>query len=366
MSGVERPWTADAVATARPRQWRGLKTRASLGYLLGVPLMLVTFIVAASLGPVGIDPRDTAAIVAHHLGLISLPAGVSQAHDIIIWQVRIPRVLTAGLVGATLAASGASYQAVFRNPLADPYLIGVASGAALGATTAIVSPLPLDFYSFGYVALFAFVGAMLAVGLTYELARVGRTVPPTTHILAGVAVSAAASAGTSLMMMLNESKLFVVFSWLYGDFTASSWTKFEEIAPWVAVALAILVLLGRRMNALQLGDDEARSLGLRVERLKAATIIIASLATAVCVAISGLIGFVGLIVPHACRMLFGPDHRLLLPMSLIFGAIFLVLADLGARTIIAPQELPVGILTAAVGAPFFLFLLRRQRKASGM
>jgi iron complex transport system permease protein len=322
--------------------------------------LLLAVVLATSIGTVRIAPLETASIILRHL---HLPAGRAAAtDDIIVWDVRLPRVLTAGLVGAALSLSGASYQAVFRNPLADPYLIGVAAGASLGATVAIVSPLPLDFYNFGYVALFAFVGAMAAVAITYELARVGRTVPVTTHILAGVAVSAAASAGSSMLFMLNEQRAFVAFTWLYGDFTTSSWHKLALVSPYVAAAMIFLLLSARSLNALQAGDDEARTLGIRVERLKAMVIIAASLATAVCVAISGLIGFVGLVVPHACRMLFGPDHRALMPASMFGGAIFLIAADLGARTLLSPQEIPVGILTAVTGAPFFLFLLRRQRR----
>lgn len=162
-------------------------------------------------------------------------------------------------------------------------------------------------------------------------------------------------------MMLHEDRVIQVLAWLYGDFTTSSWHKLELVAPYVAITSIVLLLLGRQLNALQLGDDEARSLGLRVQQLRFLVIVSASLSTAVCVATSGLIGFVGLVVPHACRLLFGPDHRVLLPMTLVLGAILLVLADLGARTVMAPQEIPVGVLTAACGAPFFLFLLRRQR-----
>ena len=181
MSEIETPWRAKPVLRATPAR-RLLANAATAGYAIGIPLLILTMVLAASVGPVDIDPRSTASIVLSHLHLASLSGQVSASEDVIIWQVRIPRVLTAGLVGATLAASGASYQAVFRNPLADPYLIGVAAGAALGATTAIVSPLPLDFYNFGYLAIFAFAGAMLAVGLTYELARVGRTIPTTAHV----------------------------------------------------------------------------------------------------------------------------------------------------------------------------------------
>ena len=327
---------------------------------LGVPLLLLTIVLATSVGAVNIPPSSAARAIARHLTLRS--GATAGAADTIIWDVRLPRVLLAGIVGATLSLSGATYQAVFRNPLADPYLIGVAGGAGLGATIAIVSPLPLDYYGFGYVALFAFAGALVAVALTYELARVGRTVPTTNHTLAGVAVSAAATAATTLLMMLNETKAFVVFSWLYGDFTASSWTKLKLAIPYVAVSWVVLLLATHRLNALQLGEDEARTLGVRVERLKLVTIVVASLATAVCVALSGLIGFVGLVVPHACRMLVGADNRVLFPATLLFGATFLILADLGSRMVLAPQELPVGIITASVGAPFFLILLRRQRR----
>ncbi len=326
---------------------------------LGLPLLLVSILLATSIGAVGIPLPTTAAAIARHLGLRHDAA--TGASDTIIWNVRLPRVLLAGMVGATLSLSGATYQAVFRNPLADPYLIGVAAGAGLGAAVAIVSPLPLDYYGFGYIALFAFLGALAAVALTYELARVGRTIPTTNHILAGVAVSATATAATTLLMMLNENKAFVVFSWLYGDFTSASWVKLQLAAPYVGLSWIVLLLATHRLNALQLGEDEAQTLGIRVERLKVVTIVVASLATAVCVALSGLIGFVGLIVPHACRMLFGADNRVLFPATLLFGATFLIVADLGARMVLAPQELPVGIITASVGAPFFLVLLRRQR-----
>jgi iron complex transport system permease protein len=333
-----------------------------LGSLGAVSVALaVVVVLATSIGTVGIGAAETLRTVLGHLHLpVDFARG--SAHDRIIWDIRLPRVLTAVIVGATLASSGASYQAVFRNHLADPYLIGVAAGAGLGATIAIVSPLPLDFYHFGYVALFAFVGAIAAVAVTYELARIGRTVPAATHILAGVAVSSAASAATSLLMVLHEDKIYVIFAWLYGDFTTASWPKFWAVVPYVSGTWAVLLLLAHQLNVLQLGDEEAKTLGVRVELLKVVTIAAASLATAVCVAVSGLIGFVGLVVPHVCRMLIGPDNRMVLPMSMLLGAIFVTIADLGARTLLSPQELPVGVLTAFIGAPFFLMLLRRNRK----
>jgi iron complex transport system permease protein len=330
---------------------------------IGLALLLLTLLVGTSIGPVSISPLETARILLDHLHFPGVQVERGSAEDLIVWQVRLPRVLIAGVVGAGLAISGASYQAVFRNPLADPFLLGVAAGAALGATAVIVSPLPLDYYRFGYVALFAFLGAIGAVFLTYQLARVGWTVPTTPHILAGIAVSAAASAATSFLMMVDQTRAFVVFSWLYGDLTTANWVKLTSVLPYLALSSGTMLLLGRQLNALQVGEEEAKTLGVRVEAVKALAVILASLATAVCVAITGLIGFVGLIVPHICRLLFGADYRKILPMSMIGGAIFLILADAGARTLLRPQEVPVGILTASIGAPFFLFLLRRQQRS---
>jgi iron complex transport system permease protein len=329
--------------------------------VIGLLLLAVSIVIATSIGQVSISVADSVRIILNHLHLAGESASTQGVKDAIIWDVRLPRVLTACVVGGTLAVSGASYQALFRNPLADPFLLGVAAGAGLGATAVIVSPLPLDYYRFGYVALFAFLGATAAVLITYSLAWVGWTAPTASLVLAGIAVSAAASAGTSFLMMLNESRLTLIFAWLYGDFTTASWSKLTPVLPYAGLSSAALLLLARQLNVLQLGDDEAKALGVRVELIRAATILIASLATAVCVAIAGLIGFVGLIVPHICRLLFGWDYRIIMPMSMIGGAIFLVLADLAARMVLRPQEVPVGILTAAIGAPFFLFLLRRHQ-----
>lgn len=350
------------LAVMRIRALMSGRRRRVLGWIAALIALAVSVVVATSLGAVDIPPLETARIVlAHlHLGVGGVERG--GPHDLIIWDVRLPRIVTAGVVGASLAAAGTAYQGVFRNPLADPYLLGVAAGAALGATIAILSPLPLDFYGFGYVALFAFAGAMAAVILTYELARIGRTVPAVTHVLAGVAVAAAASAATSMLMLLSGDRIFIVFAWLFGDFTTANWGKLRSVAPYIGISVAVLLLLRRQLNVLQVGEEEARTLGVRVEWLKIAIIVTASLAAAACVAVSGIIGFVGLVVPHACRLVCGPDYRLLLPLSMVAGAALLIWADLAARTVIAPQEIPVGILTASIGAPFFLILLRRQRR----
>ena len=331
--------------------------------LVGIALLLVLITVAASVGTVGIAPSETLKIVLAHLHLPGGESVAGSAHDRIVWDVRLPRVLTAAMVGAALAQGGAAYQGVFRNPLADPFLLGVAAGAALGAVIVIVSPMPLDFYRFGTLSLFAFIGGMGAVFLTYQIARVGWTVTPAAHILAGVTVSAAAAAATAFLIMMDRQSLSAAFSWLYGDFTSASWSKLGAVLPFVVLSSGLLLLFGRHLNTLQLSEDEARTLGMPVGTIRAAIIVLASLTTAACVAISGLIGFVGLIVPHICRLMFGVDYRVLLPMSLIGGAMLLILADLGARTILSPQEIPVGILTAGLGAPFFFYLLKRSQGA---
>jgi iron complex transport system permease protein len=279
----------------------------------------------------------------------------------IIFTIRLPRVILAGIVGGALALSGATYQGLFLNPLADPFLIGVASGAALGATIATVVRLPARFYALGATQWCAFAGALVAVALVYGLARADQTMPVTSLLLAGVAVSALGSALTSFLMYWYGDKLQVIYGWLMGGLTAGAWAQVWQVAPYLALGSLILLPSARLLNALQLGEEGALALGIDVERLKIVIVVVATLVTAAAVSVSGLIGFVGLIVPHIVRLLWGPDHRRLLPFSLLIGAIFLIVADGLARTVLAPNEIPVGVLTALCGAPFFLYLLRRNK-----
>lgn len=324
--------------------------------LLGVALMLGT-----AIGPVGIGPAEVMKVLLRHL--LQLNVDVAPVSDTIVWEIRLPRVLLAGLVGGTLAYSGAAYQGVFRNPLADPYLLGVAAGAGLAATVVIVGPVPATYGNFSLITLAAFGGAVAAVALTYGLARMGGTTPTTTLILAGVAVSALAVSATSYLMLAHQRDTISVLSWLLGGFNNSGWNKMWFIAPYAVPAAAIIFLHGRLLNVMQLDEQQAQQLGVDVERTRLIVLVASSLATAAAVSVAGIIGFVGLIVPHAVRLLLGPDYRRLLPLAAILGASFLILADLAARTAISPGELPVGVITAFLGAPFFLYLLRRQRKA---
>jgi cobalamin transport system permease protein len=345
---------ADAVALRRP----------VLGpFAIGLAVVALTAAFALLWGAADIPPVTVARILLHRLGL-PIEADWPRTWGSIIWEVRLPRVLLAGLVGAVLAYSGATYQGVFRNPLAEPYLIGVASGAGLGAALVIVSPLGATYGPLSPVPAAAFAGAMTAVMLTYLLARVGPVVPVTSLILAGVAVSSVAGAGISYLMITNNDRTLSILSFLLGGFNTASWERMWLLLPYAAVAAALLLPYGRTLNVLQLNEEQARQLGVNVDAVKLTLLAVASLATAAAVAVSGIIGFVGLLVPHATRLIWGPDYRRLLPLSAVLGASFLILADLLARSVAPPHEIPVGIITAFVGAPFFLYLLRRQRRAA--
>ena len=281
----------------------------------------------------------------------------------IIWDLRIPRTILMIMVGASLAGSGCAYQGLFRNPLADPYLIGAASGAGLGAVLAISVHWPVSIFGFIGVPLAAFAGAILTVLIVFGVARVGKTTPVTTLILAGVAVSSFATALTSFLLINTSGELRRALVWLVGGSTLSGWMPVLGAAPYIIIGLVTLLGMGHALNLLQFGDEQARQLGLRVPLFRTLIILAATLATAAAVAFTGIIGFVGLIVPHVIRNLWGSDYRRLLPLSFIGGASFLLAADILARILLAPQELPVGIITALAGAPFFLLLLRKSKQA---
>jgi iron complex transport system permease protein len=287
-----------------------------------------------------------------------------QTYAAILFQLRLPRTVLVALTGAALAGSGAAYQGLFRNPLADPYLIGVASGAGFGAVLAMSVRWPYTTLGLLVVPLAAFVGGLLTVAAVYGLARVGQTIPTTNLILAGVAVGAFATALTSLLMLQADGELRRALAWLLGGAASSGWGPVVGALPYVTAGLGVLLLLGHALNVLQFGDEQALQLGLPVQRVRLIVILAASLASAAAVAYSGIIGFVGLIVPHVVRMVSGPDHRRLIPLSILGGAGFLLLADVAARLVLAPQELPVGVVTALAGAPFFLWILRRAKQQS--
>lgn len=327
----------------------------------GLLALAAVALVSTAFGTSGVGPTDAASIVLHRLLGVGSVSWLASS-ETIVWELRLPRVLGGMLVGAGLACAGTVFQALLRNPMADPYVIGTAAGASLGAVAALLLPglLPIvvaGWFGLGLVQLLAFGGGVLAVAVVFGVARSQGGTPVVTLLLAGYAVSSLLSAGVALLMFLSGDRLAAVVSWLLGSLGGVSWPRLAFAAPMMALSFVLLVLRWRRLNALLLGEEQAVHLGIDLEREKRILTALAALATSAGVAISGTIGFVGLVVPHLLRLAFGPDHRLLLPASMIYGAGLLVLADLGARL---AGGIPVGVVTALLGAPFFLWLLRRS------
>lgn len=340
----------------------GAKIRKAL-FLAGlVALLGLSFTGALVIGAVSISWRDAAAILLDTLSPGLSGAEVSPVHKVILVQIRLPRVLLAAVVGGSLAVAGSVFQGLFRNPMADPYVIGISSGAALGAVLAMLTGVSLKLAGFGAVPLFAFTGGILTIMLVYTMARVGRAVPVMTLLLAGIAVSAFLSALVSLFTYFAGEKLHQVVFWLMGGLGGATWHKVRVMIPYALAGYAAVAVFARDLNALLLGEETARHLGVETEKVKKILLVGASLLVAAAVSTSGIIGFVGLVVPHFIRLLAGPDHRFLLPASALLGATLLIATDTLARTIIAPTELPVGIITAMVGAPLFVYLLKKRKK----
>lgn len=339
-----------------------LRWRSRLFSIAGLVLLLgVVIVIASSVGSTQIPLTNIWGVLLSRLPFIDIISGWSPATETIVIDIRLPRVLLAGLVGAALAVAGATYQGLFRNPLADPYLIGVAQGAALGAVAGFL--LPWQLAGFGLVPVLAFVGALMAVAIVYSIARVGRTLPMTTLILAGVALGAFFASITAYLMIISGDKLHGIISWLMGRFSLGNWGQVVMVVPYVAIGVVVIWLFARPLNVMQLDEEQAQQLGINVERVKLILLAAATLITAVAVCFVGTIGFVGIIVPHAVRLIWGPDYRFLLPLTTFAGASLLILADTLARTVLAPTEIPVGVITAFFGAPFFLYLLRRKKRA---
>ncbi|MBC6447788.1 iron ABC transporter permease [Actinokineospora sp. HBU206404] len=312
-----------------------------------------TLIGAAGLG----WTRVVGEIVAQLTGGVS---PLSEREAAIVWQVRFPRVVLAGLVGAALAVSGAAYQGVFRNPLADPYLLGAAAGAGMAATLVVVTAPSAAGWIIGPLPLAAFAGALGGVGLTWVL---GRSAGGGTAVLllSGIAVAAFLTSIQTFAQQLNTDTIKQVYTWMLGGLNTSGWHEVLLTLPYITVSAIVLCLCGRLLDVLAVGDEEAASLGIRPGRVRVLVLLAASLATAAAVAVSGLIGFVGIVVPHVVRLLAGSSYRVVVPLSLIGGAVFLIVADQVARTVVAPAELPIGVITAFTGAPFFLLVLRMNR-----
>jgi ABC-type Fe3+-siderophore transport system permease subunit len=342
-------------AAARPRRRRPGLVLALAGLSLVVALLAGVWGGALPLAPGAV----VATLLDRLLGPlgIDVPGGLSGTEEAVLLQLRLPRVLLAALIGAGLAIAGAAYQGVFRNPLADPYLLGAAAGAGLGATLAIAYSPVQSIGPVGIVPLAAFVGALVGVGSALVLGTLAGGAHSPTLLLAGIAVAAFLAAAQTLVQQQNTDDLREIYGWLLGQLGKAQWSDVVVVLPYLCAASIVLLLCGRALDVLAVGDDEAASLGVHPGRLRLMVIVAASLATAAAVAVSGLIGFVGLVVPHIARRFVGGSHARVLPVSLLIGGAFLVLTDIVARVVVAPAELPIGVVTAFVGAPFFAGLL---------
>jgi len=351
---------SDQPAPALPRP-TGLRWYWLLG---AVAVLVAATIVGLVVGAVDLAPQRVLAALLDRLPLVAVDSGLTPVQESVLFELRLPRVLIAAVVGGALALAGASYQGVFRNPLADPYLLGAAAGAGLGATIVLVYAPGMTVGGAGVVPAAAFAGAICGVGLAYGLgATTGRSGGTATLLLAGIAVASFLTAVQTFVLQSRTEALQRVYSWILGQLGAASWSDLGLVLPYVLISTGTLLLHGRLLDVLAVGDDEAASLGIRAQRVRLTVLVAASLATASAVAVSGLIGFVGIVVPHIVRRLTAGSYRVVLPLSLLGGAAFLVLADVVARTAIAPAELPIGVVTAFVGAPFFAALLWISRRA---
>lgn len=327
----------------------------------GVGAVLVAVIAGLAIGPVGIAPKGVLYALFDTLPGIKVDSGLSVLHVAIVQEIRLPRVILGLLVGATLSVSGAAYQGAFRNPLADPYLLGIAAGAGLGATIAITQNLGDGSGFTDPVPLAAFAGALLAVIMSYSAGHIGGR-STASLVLAGVAVASFLTACQTYVLQSNSDAFREVYSWILGRIATSGWSEPVLMLPYFLVTAAVVLRYRRALDILAVGDEEAQVLGINPRRVRVYVVVAASLGAAAAVSVSGLIGFVGIIVPHVVRLAFSASYRVLIPLSILFGGAFMVLADLVARTIVEPAELPIGVVTAFLGAPFFVIVLRSSRR----
>jgi iron complex transport system permease protein len=349
--------TRDDALAARPAIELPLPhRRPAMLALAGLLGLVVVVLAGVGFGSVAVAPGDTLGILAHRLLGLDVARTWSPTAETIVWDLRLPRVLEAMVVGLGLAVAGATFQGLLRNPLADPYVLGTASGAALGAAIAVLIPVRIVILEFGLLQGLAFLGAVGSVTAVYRLARVGGGAQMTSLLLTGYALGSLLAAGLAMSMYLSGAALRQIFAYLLGSFESASWGRLAGVVPIVLITSLLLMARARSLNGLLLGEDAAAHLGIDVRRERAILLALASLITAACVAVSGLIGFVGLVVPHVVRLLVGPSARVVVPLSALLGAVLLAFADILARSL---GEVPVGVVTAVIGAPFFLFLLRR-------
>lgn len=330
--------------------------------LTGVLVLLASAVAGLTIGQSSVGAIAALKEVADRLPLIAVDSGLTEIQKNIVWEVRVPRVLLGGMVGASLAVAGGGYQAVFRNPLADPFLLGAAAGAGVGATLAIAYGIGDGVGGLDPVPLLAFVGAMFAVLLSWVVGSAAQQRSAASLLLAGVAVASFLTAVQTFILQRNAEVIRQVYTWLLGRLTTATWDEVRLIAPYFIISSVAVIALRRVLDVMRVGDAEAASLGIRPGLVRGVVVVAASLGTAAAVAVSGLIAFVGLIGPHTIRLLVGASNRVVLPLALLFGAAFLIGADVVARNAVDQGEVPIGVITAFCGAPFFLMVLRTSRR----
>lgn len=337
------------------------------GYLiLAILLCLMIVWLCTITGAASVSVEDANRILLNKLFHLNVSLEeISQRNITIIWNIRFPRIILGFIAGAALAVSGAGYQGIFKNPMADPFVLGVSSGAALGAAIGIVCHFTFRIGVFNSTMLLAFVGSFAALILVYSISRVGRKAPVATLLLSGVAINSTLSALMSFLMMMNKQSMDQIMFWTMGTLNGKGWNQIKAVLPWVIIGLTVMLLSSRELDIMLTGEDTATQLGVNIEFVKRKILFASSLLTASVISVTGIIGFVGLVVPHVVRLFTGPKHRKLLPVSLIFGGAFMVICDTLSRSL-TTSEIPVGIITSICGGPFFLYLLRKSKKGGGV
>lgn len=334
-------------------------------FFLGCIILVMTILVATYVGVANISLKQTSLIILNKIPVLGkyIDLGnIKSTSSIIILNVRLPRVIMAAIIGAGLSVSGASFQALFKNPMADPYILGVSSGAALGATIAMLLGLGTTFLGFSFITLAAFLGAITTTLIVYSIARVGNKVPNITLLLAGIAMTFLLSSIISLIMIFKRDQIENIVMWTMGSVSTASWSQVKLLMPFTIVGIIIIFLFSRDLNIMLLGDDTAKNLGIEVDKVRKILLFICTVLVAGIVSVSGIIGFIGLIIPHIVRIIFGVNYRTVILFSALYGSIFLIFCDTIARTIVDPMEIPVGIVTSIFGVPFFMYLLYKAKK----
>lgn len=344
-----------------------MKKRNYFRLLFIVMLIILCFFIifVSTLGVARIPLKESMKIILNNIPFIKNKIsleGISSSHVVIINKIRFPRIILSALIGMALAGSGVIFQGIFKNPMAEPYVLGISSGAAFGATLAIVLGIQSTILGMGAISIMAFLGAVTTTFIVYNVARIGNKTPVVTLLLAGIALSFLLSSLISLFMTFNREQVEKIVFWTMGSVSSASWKHVIISSPIILLGSIVFIIFSRDLNVMLLGEDSAKNLGVEVEKLKKILLIIASIVTASAVAVSGIIGFVGLVIPHIVRLIVGPDHRVLIPFTLISGALFMIITDTLARILIPPVEIPVGVITSLFGAPFFIYLLCKNKK----